>query len=328
MSVQVKSGVFSFFIHTCNENWFNSFVGTMNDLLVFFCGNVMRDEPCGLDLSQCQYKVVRIEGLEGIGLLELRRCIRREFDRETARNKIIIQAVTCRPMDDGSSEPFWDLYKVTGDGAWSGYMEVVSTPGSPLYGRPMVHVQFIERMQAITGGEVCSIGGDTEAAAIYGGAELVVARTEDNPMKVDEGQLVFNDNTNPYWSARVDCFEAIESMPNELDSVEDHDEKSDGSEDEGDHAFGGGPSRRAVADEMDEVTVQQLVISHDVNSRWGFDEDTLMVGQRFPSKDATKIAIAKYAVSISRQYKAKRSNPECLKVVCVDPNCPGRICAI
>ena len=190
----------------------------------------------------------------------------------------------------------------------------------------MVHVQFIERVQTLTAGGY--YGGQVEVPDIYGGAELVVARSEDKQMEVDDGHLFITENTGPYWSARVDCFEAIESMPNELDSDEDDDEDSDGSADEGDDAFAGGPSRRAVANEMDELTVQRLVISADVNSRWGFDEDTLMVGQRFPTKEATKIEITKYAVSISRQYKNKRSDPEYLKVVCVDLNCPGRIRAI
>ena len=74
----------------------------MNELMVFYGPNVVRDGPYGLDLSQCDWKVVTIEGMMGIGLLELRRRIRQQFDRETARKKIIIEAITCRSMEDGS----------------------------------------------------------------------------------------------------------------------------------------------------------------------------------------------------------------------------------
>jgi hypothetical protein len=70
---------------------FNVSVGTMNDLLVFYGSNVIRDRPCGLDLSQCQYKVARIEGLEEISMLGLRRCIRREFDRETVSKNLSLK---------------------------------------------------------------------------------------------------------------------------------------------------------------------------------------------------------------------------------------------
>ena len=214
---------------------------------------------------------------------------------------------------------------MSGDASWAGYMEVVSTPGSAQYVRPMVYVQFVETMRSRTADEGSSGGGQLEVAPIYGGAELVVAGTEDNSMGGDGGQLVINGDAGPYWSARVDCFEAIESMPNELDSDECGDEESDSSKEDGPDAFDGAPSQRAVAAEMDELAVQRLVISQDVNSWWGFGDDTLIVGRRFPNKHAVQTAITNYAVSISREYKAKRSNPGCVKVVCVQPNCPGRI---
>jgi hypothetical protein len=141
----------------------------------------------------------------------------------------------------------------------------------------------------------------------------------------EEGRLLVNEDAGPFFTARVDCFELVQSMPNELDSDGEHEDESDGTDDGAGDASGDAHPPRAVAQEMDDLTLQGLVISRDVDSSWGFEAGSLMVGQRFPTKHAAKIAITRYAVSISREYKSKRSNPECLKVLCVQPNCPGRI---
>ena len=255
---------------------FYAYVGTMNELLVFYGGNVIRDGPCGLDLSQYQFKVARIEGLVEISMSDLRRCIRREFDRETARKKLVIEVVTCRSHGEGSSEPLWELHKVTGTVSWAGYMRLVSTPGAAMYGRPMVYVQFVDR------DEGCSAALELQLNATEGSHEIVLAATEDNPTNEEEGQIVTNEDAGPFWSARVDLFEVLPTMPNELDSDEDGEQESDGSEEDG--GDGGGGARRAIVEEMDELIIQNLVISRDVNSRWGFDECTLMVGQRFSDR--------------------------------------------
>ena len=274
----------------------------MNELLVFYGNNVIRDGPWGLDVSRCQHLVVRIERLSEKSLQDVRRCIRREFDRETACKKMIIEIVSCTSQDGGSSNLYWHVQKVTGPVCWDGYMQFVTTPGHPSYARPMVYVQFVQKNQL-------SLISTTK-----GGAEV-----EDNLGEGTERELVINEDAGPFWSARIDCFEVIPSMPNELDSEE---EGTD--EDMGD-VGGNAISVRAVGRDMDDLTLQALVISPDGESRWAFDENTLRLGQRYPNKHAAQIAISNYAVSIHREYKTKRSDPDCLKVLCTHPDCPARI---
>ena len=57
----------------------------------------------------------------------------------------------------------------------------------------------------------------------------------------------------------------------------------------------------------------------------GFDAETLLVGQRFPSKEAMQQAIARYVLSISRVYRMHRSNPGHYAVRCVVEGCPGKV---
>ena len=57
-----------------------------------------------------------------------------------------------------------------------------------------------------------------------------------------------------------------------------------------------------VASRLDDVAVRSLVLPQEEGSHWGFDAETLLVGQRFPSKEAVQQAITRYTLSISRVY--------------------------
>ena len=104
---------------------------------------------------------------------------------------------------------------------------------------------------------------------------------EDNLIGAEQGQLLLNEDAEPFWTARVDYFELIPIMPNELDSTREPEEESNGSDEEGGDVGGNDESRRAVAQEMDELTLQSLVISRDVDSSWGFEEGSHMVASIF-----------------------------------------------
>ena len=47
-----------------------------------------------MDKSRCRFKVVRAEGLNEMTIDKLRSYIRREFDMETTRKKLVFKAVT------------------------------------------------------------------------------------------------------------------------------------------------------------------------------------------------------------------------------------------
>ena len=67
----------------------------MQDLVVFYGDGLVRAGPDGLDLSRCQYKVVRAEGLDAMNIHELRSYIRREFDTEPMTKKLVIDGINC-----------------------------------------------------------------------------------------------------------------------------------------------------------------------------------------------------------------------------------------
>lgn len=114
-----------------------------------FHGNV-RAGPDGVDLSSCQRALVNVPNLARVDLLELRRCIRQLFDSHVARNKIVIEAVTAT-MVPPHGQMLWGLVKVTSSGMWAEYMEIVSNPHAPIYGRPMAYVHFVYPAQSSGG---------------------------------------------------------------------------------------------------------------------------------------------------------------------------------
>ena len=76
-----------------------------------------------------------------------------------------------------------------------------------------------------------------------------------------------------------------------------------------------------------DIAVRSLVLPQEEGSQWGFDADTLLVGQRFPNKVVVQQAIARYALSISRVYRVHRSNPGKYAVKCIVEGCPGKVSA-
>lgn len=77
---------------------------------------------------------------------------------------------------------------------------------------------------------------------------------------------------------------------------------------------------------LDDIAVRSIVLPQE-GSQWGFDPDTLLVGQHFPSKAAVQQAIARYALSIRRVYRVHRSNPEHYAVKCLVEGCLGKVSA-
>ena len=107
-----------------------------------------------------------------------------------------------------------------------------------------------------------------------------------------------------------------------MESDEDADPSSDSSDEDAYQA--GGPY---VASRLDDIAVRSLVLPQEEGSQWGFEADTLLVGQRFPDKVAVQQAIARYALSISRVYRVHRSNPGKYAVKCIVEGCPGKVSA-
>jgi hypothetical protein len=116
-------------------------LGTMNNLYVFYGENITGDGPEGLDLSRCESKNVSVEGLANTSFMDVRRRIRAEFGPEMARKKIIVEAVVCKKVGEGYR---WALRQVKGDNSWGSYMKFASTPGAAMYEQPMVYVQFVD----------------------------------------------------------------------------------------------------------------------------------------------------------------------------------------
>lgn len=82
-----------------------------------------------------------------------------------------------------------------------------------------------------------------------------------------------------------------------------------------------------MASRLGDIAVRSLVLPQEEGSQWGFDVDTLLVGQCFPSKTIVQHAIARYTLSITRVYRVHRSNPGKYTVKCVVEDCPGKVSA-
>lgn len=91
----------------------------MQELVVFYGDGLVRAGPDGLDMSRCQYKVVRTEGLDTMNIHEFRSCIRKEFVTEVMTKKLVIEGITC-------VNAVWELVKVNRSIAWSQYMQIAS----------------------------------------------------------------------------------------------------------------------------------------------------------------------------------------------------------
>ncbi|PNT70395.1 hypothetical protein BRADI_2g11288v3 [Brachypodium distachyon] len=118
----------------------------MNKVLVFHGDGIVRDGPSGLDVWgldvwQCQHKLLTIEDIVNTSFLDITNCIKAEFGSEMASKKLIVEALLVPRVQEGSL-PRWGLRQVKGESNWRTYMRLASTPDAAIYGRPMVYVQF------------------------------------------------------------------------------------------------------------------------------------------------------------------------------------------
>ena len=281
-------------------------LGTMNTLYVFYGEDITRDGPTGLDLSRCESKNIIVNDLVNSSFTDVRRRIRAEFERETIRKKMTVEAVVCKRVEGGYH---WALRQLKGDNSWGSYMRFASTPGAAMYEQPMVYVQFVD--------------ASDEAGTSTAAGELQLSTAA---MAIDtEVMDVPTQNTGPFSMAIVDLNEQVEGHSNELDSGDDDRESSDGDDDED---GGGGPSQvRAVAPTMARADIDALVVGHDDTFVRGVGATILQENQHFPSKEAVDMAIRRYAIAISRQHKVKKSDKHLLKVGCIESGCSGRVVA-
>ena len=101
-----------------------------------------------------------------------------------------------------------------------------------------------------------------------------------------------NKGAKVWWSARIDCHEYLPNEPLRLEFDEDTDPSSDDSDEDADQASGpteGIASSEVpyVASRLDNIMVRSLILPQE-GSQWGFDADTLLVGQHFPTKMAVQ----------------------------------------
>ena len=203
---------------------------------------------------------------------------------EPTTKKVVIEAITC-------TNYVWELVKVNGSIAWRQYMEIVSQPEAAIHGKPMVYVNFVHRVSGNPDDAEASTSGQAQPEPEDGSTECAAS----------EGSLVpnFVPNEGPetWWSARIDCHEYLSDEALGLESDEDTDPSSDGTDEDAHEA--GGPY---VASRLDDIAARSLVRPQEEGSQWGFEADTLLVGKRFPDKVVVQQAIARYALSISRVY--------------------------
>uniref|UniRef100_A0ACD5UI08 Uncharacterized protein n=1 Tax=Avena sativa TaxID=4498 RepID=A0ACD5UI08_AVESA len=281
--------------------------------LVYFYGeDITRDGPSGLDLSRCETKNVIVKELVNASFMDIRRRIRAEFGPEMARKKMIVQAVVCKRVGEDYR---WALRQVKGENSWGLYIKFASTPGAAMYGQLMVYVPFVDASDIP--------GSSTTVGEIQLSIAAMAIDSETVERRYVEDSFVPSHNNGPYSMAIVDLNEWIEGQSDELDSGDDDRESSDDDEDEG-----GGPSQvRAVAPAMAPGDIEALVIGHDDTSVRGVGATILEENQQFPSKEAVDMAIRRYAFSISREHKVKKSDKHLLKVLCIESGCPGRVVA-
>ena len=71
-----------------------------------------------------------------------------------------MEAFVADGANDGTAA-HWSLQPFTGDQSWGSYMRFASNPNNPVFGQPMVHVEFI----SVTDVAGCSSrGGEVELA--------------------------------------------------------------------------------------------------------------------------------------------------------------------
>ena len=210
----------------------------MQDLYVFYGNGLVQARPDGLDLSRYQCKVVRAEGLDAMNIHELRSCIQREFVTEATTKKVVIEGITCTNV-------VWELVKVNGSIAWCQYMQIASQPEAAIHGRPMVYANFVRRPPGNLDDAGASGSGQPQA-------ELEDSSTESAVLEeVHERRVAHNfvqEGAGLWWSTRIDWHEYLPNQPLGLESDEDADPSSDGSDDDAHQA--GGPTGGIVSSEL------------------------------------------------------------------------------
>lgn len=171
---------------------------------MIFWGDVVREGPEGLDFSRCEFKCIPSDGMEHMGLADVRKTVRRYFDRATARKKLVIEVATCR------SDLVAFLFKIKSDADWAAFMHFVSTPGSPMYGRAMMYVQWIDTPRSL------SYAGEGSSSGVQGGyngadpMEIVPTGVGEDVVQQDqELDVPENPALNKYFMARFDSYEIL-----------------------------------------------------------------------------------------------------------------------
>ena len=113
-----------------------------------------------------------------------------------------------------------------------------------------------------------------------------------------------------WWAARIDCHEYLADQVKEVESEEEDVETTSSEDDEdGEAATGGAVGGVMTTDiayvpsRLDDVATTSLVLPQPEGAEWGFNEDTLLLGQRFPNKSAAQHAIARYTINIGQMYR-------------------------
>ena len=203
----------------------------------------------------------------------------------------------------------WGLRPVTGDQSSGSYMRFASNPNNPVFGQPMVYVEFI----SVTDVAGCSSrGGEVELA--------ITSAPSIGPSEPTGDQHVYDTG---YWSAAVDMSEHVEGLPEALDD-DDHSSASSESSEEEDV-----PPQRAVAASLQPGFLQDMSITNEFHSVSGLEAGSLEVGQVLPDKKSAYQAINRYAIALHRQHKVKQSDKKELKVICIHTakGCRGRVLA-
>ena len=261
------------------------------DTLSVFYGDIVRDNTSGVDVSCCDSMQVVVRDMVNTLFADVRKSIRRQFSPTMRGMKMIVEAFICVGRNDGTVAR-WGLREMKNETHWRKYMGYATTPGSAMYGQPMVYVQFI------------SASDEAECSSGAGEVELAMtAAPSTGPSEPAGGHHVAQVVVDPgYWSAVVDQSEHMEGMSEALDhDGDDHSSSSSSSNEEG-----GGTSRRAVAALMDPQFLQTMRIGDEFHSVPGLGEASLQVGQTFPDKASADQAIKRYALGISRQYRVKQ----------------------
>lgn len=213
-----------------------------------FYGDIIRDGPCGLDVSRCTGKIVFVKDMVNKGFMDVTRCIQAEFGPETVGKNMVVEAFIIVGRVDGTPAR-WGLRQVKGDVSWGCYMKFASTPGNSMYGRPMVYVWFVDAgvLQLTT-----TAGAHTQSVATMGGNHVR-----------EEGVVVPTMNPGPYPSVVVDLNESVEILSDELD----YGDYANGSSDDSDDDEGGDPSQPLVIQQRAVVASMERWTDSDIAHR-------------------------------------------------------------